>query len=150
MWCFYDSVIIPSSLFRSPHVFTQDFQLTNAHTHCTHAEIYCLHHRHVLFCQAKLKLMSMLIQNTKVKKKGKSCLTVYIRMCIYVCIVFLLRRAINLYFAVKYMSKTHGEWYFTRGRSRTFILCECPHMFLLKYPAKLIKFDWIWKICIFQ
>lgn len=95
----------------------------------------------VSFCQAKLKLMSVLIQNTK------SGLAVYIHLyidvsifCLLVFFVFfLLRRALNLHFALKNMSKTHAETdiFFARGISWTFIFCECMHDFLLKYPAKL-------------
>lgn len=78
----------------------------NANTHSAHAEIYCLHHCHVSFCQAMLNLMSMLIQNTNLN---------FVWLCTFICsfmcafFFFLLRRAINLQFALKYMSKTHAE-----------------------------------------
>lgn len=72
--------------------------LTNAITHSTNAEIYCLHYSHVSFCKAKLKLKSMLIQNTDLKPVWL-CTFICTFMCAF--FFFLLRRAIDLHFALK-------------------------------------------------
>lgn len=50
--------------------------LTNAITHSTSAEIYCLHDCHVSFRQAKLKLKSVFIQNTNLNP---------VWLCTFIC-----------------------------------------------------------------
>lgn len=98
----------------------------NANTHSAHAEIYCLHHCHVSFCQAMLNLMSMLIQNTNLN---------FVWLCTFICsfmcaFFFFFAKESNkspICFEI-HVQNTCWDWYFTRERSWTFILCECLHV----------------------